>query len=91
MSLHNRIVSYKTAKPEHAGAADLVLAVKWIGNVGSHDHSLRIFDVLDGVEILDHTLEQIYDSTRDEIKRKAADIAARKGIPASRLSGPLPF
>ncbi|WP_326760338.1 DUF4145 domain-containing protein [Streptomyces phaeochromogenes] len=91
VSLHNRIASFKAAKPDHAIAADLMLAVKWIGNVGSHDHRLQISDVLDGVEILDHTLEQIYDSTKDEIKRKAADIAARKGIPASRFSGSIPF
>jgi hypothetical protein len=91
VSLHGRIVSFKAAKPEHARAADLVLAVKWIGNVGSHNHSLRISDVLDGVEILDHTLDQIYDSTRDEIARKAAEIAARKGMPASRFSGPSHF
>lgn len=91
VSLHSRIVAYKTAKPEHARAADLVLAVKWIGNVGSHTHDLRISDVLDGVEILDHTLDQIYDSTREEIIKKAADIAARKGIPASRFVGQPPF
>ncbi|WP_329338476.1 DUF4145 domain-containing protein [Streptomyces sp. NBC_01352] len=91
VNLHNRIVAFKAAKPEHAGVADLVLAVKWIGNVGSHNDSLRVPDVLEGVEILDHTLDQIYDSTKDEIKRKAADIAARKGIPASRFSGSIPF
>ncbi|MFF1678808.1 DUF4145 domain-containing protein [Streptomyces sp. NPDC058256] len=91
VNLHNRIVAFKAAKPECTVAADLVLAVKWIGNVGSHDHRLRIPDVLEGVEILDHTLEQIYDSSREEIRIKAADIAARKGIPASRFGGPLPF
>ncbi|MFM9760813.1 DUF4145 domain-containing protein [Streptomyces scabiei] len=91
VSLHNRIVSHKAAKPEHAVTTDLLLAVKWIGNVGSHDHRLRISDVLDGVEILDHTLDQIYDSTKDEIRRKAAAIAARRGIPASRFGGPVPF
>ena len=91
VNLHNRIVAFKAAKPEYAVAADLVLAVKWLGNVGSHDHRLRISDVLDGVEILDHTLEQIYDSSREEIRRRAADIAARKGIPASRFDGRLHF
>jgi DNA polymerase III delta prime subunit len=91
VSLHSRIDSFKVARPAHTAVADLILAVKWIGNVGSHDHRLRISDVLDGVEILDHTLDQIYDSSKDEIRRKAADIAARKGVPASRISGPVPF
>ncbi|MYX08601.1 hypothetical protein GTW98_17625 [Streptomyces sp. SID8375] len=57
------------------------VAVKWIGNVGSHEDRLQIPDVLDGVEILDFTLELVYDNRRDELKKKAAAIIARQGIP----------
>ncbi|MFC4501088.1 MULTISPECIES: DUF4145 domain-containing protein [Streptomyces] len=80
-TLDRRIEAFKKAKQEYADAADLLLAVKWIGNVGSHEDRLQIPDVLDGVEMLDFTLELIYDDRRDEIKKKAAAITARKGIP----------
>ncbi|MEU6331999.1 DUF4145 domain-containing protein [Streptomyces sp. NPDC047049] len=80
-SLAKRIKVFETAKPSYAEAAGLLLAVKWIGNVGSHESRLQIPDVLDGVEILDFTLELVYDDTRDELKKKAAEITARKGIP----------
>ncbi|MFE7779246.1 DUF4145 domain-containing protein [Streptomyces sp. NPDC057445] len=86
VKLHARIENLKKARPEYEDAADLLLAVKWIGNVGSHEDHLRVADVLDGVEILDHTLTLIYDNTVDDIKRKAAEITARKGIPARRLA-----
>jgi hypothetical protein len=85
-TLHERINKWKIAKPEYADPADLLLAVKWIGNVGSHDDRLRLTDVLDGVEILDHLIASVYDTTTDEIKKRAAEITARKGIPASRLT-----
>ena len=84
VSLHNRIENFRSAKPQYADAAGLLLAVKWIGNVGSHDDRLQISDVLDGIEILDYTLALVYDDTADEIKKKAAEITARKGIPARR-------
>jgi hypothetical protein len=84
ISLHERIGNFKKAKTEYAEAADLLLAVKWIGNVGSHDDRMRVDDVLDGAELLDHALEAIYDTYRDEIKKKAMEITARRGVPVRR-------
>ncbi|AGS69172.1 hypothetical protein HGI09_47000 [Streptomyces collinus] len=85
ISLHERINNWKAVKPDYTEPAELLLAVKWIGNVGSHDDRLRLADVLDGVEILDHLLTFVYDTTKDEIKKRAAEITARKGIPANRV------
>ncbi|MEV5441271.1 DUF4145 domain-containing protein [Streptomyces sp. NPDC052644] len=90
LALHRRIGKFKVAKPQYADAADLLLAVKWIGNVGSHDDVLRIADVLEGVTFLDHALELIYDTSAEEIKRRAADVVSRKGVPADRFRR-LPF
>ncbi|MCZ1012265.1 DUF4145 domain-containing protein [Streptomyces lydicus] len=81
VGLHDRIAAFKKAKPPFAEAADLLLAVKWIGNVGSHEDILKIPDVLDGIEILDFTLELVYDTRRDDLKKRAAEITIRKGIP----------
>ncbi|MEU4095268.1 DUF4145 domain-containing protein [Streptomyces sp. NPDC026673] len=91
ISLHGRIERFKLAKSEFAEAADLMLAVKWTGNAGSHGSAVQVSDVLDAVEILDRTLHHIYDTSGDEIKKKAADITARKGMPASQFTSlPMP-
>jgi hypothetical protein len=79
--LHARIKEFQASKPEYAEAADLLMAVKCIGNAGSHGDTLGVLDVLDGVEILDIALELIYGDIRQKIKRCADEIIARKGEP----------
>ncbi|MFE9481280.1 DUF4145 domain-containing protein [Streptomyces spororaveus] len=84
LTLHKRIENLASAKPAYSDAAEMILAVKWIGNVGSHEDALKVSNVLDGAEILDFVLTEIYDKSRDSIKRLAAEITARKGAPAAR-------
>ncbi|MFD8762378.1 DUF4145 domain-containing protein, partial [Streptomyces mirabilis] len=88
LSLDNRIATFKTVLPQHADAADLLLAVKWIGNVGSHEDVLRIPDVLEGAEFLDHALSLIYDSSRGDIKESFQNGKRRRQ--ASMVNGPGP-
>ncbi|MFF4296370.1 DUF4145 domain-containing protein [Streptomyces vinaceus] len=83
ISLDERISTFKAALPQHAEAAGMLLAVKWIGNVGSHEGVLRVPDVLEGVEFLDYALSLIYDTNHDDIKKRAADVTARRGRPSS--------
>ncbi|MFG2778229.1 DUF4145 domain-containing protein [Streptomyces prunicolor] len=90
LSLDNRIATFKKALPQYTDAADLLLAVKWIGNVGSHEDVLRIPDVLEGVEFLDHALSLIYDTNRDDIKKRASEVTARQGRPGT-FSIKVPF
>jgi hypothetical protein len=90
LSLDDRIATFKTALPQHADAADLLLAVKWIGNVGSHEDVLRIPDVLEGVEFLDHALSLIYDTNHGDMKKRASEVTARRGRPAT-FSIKVPF
>ena len=85
-SAHQRIELLKTRKPKFADAADLLMAVKWIGNDGSHGNELTVSDVLDGVELLNHALELMYDTSPADLKRKAAEINKRKGIPRKRAA-----
>ncbi|MEV6838593.1 DUF4145 domain-containing protein [Streptomyces sp. NPDC051133] len=86
ISLHNRIERFKVAKPEFSEAANLVLAVKWTGNFGSHGGEIRVPDVLDAIDILDRTIQYIYDTSAAGIKKKAEEIIARKGMPASQIT-----
>ncbi|MFC7841921.1 DUF4145 domain-containing protein [Streptomyces sp. NPDC057382] len=90
LDLHARISKFKKALPQHADAADLLLAVKWIGNVGSHEDVLRVPDVLEGVEFLDHALSQIYGRSPDDVKKRAAEVTARRGRPEG-FSVEVPF
>lgn len=84
LTLHSRIEKFKIVKPFHSDAADALLAVKWIGNVGSHDDSLKISNVLAGVQMLDFALTEIYETSRELLKNMAAEITARKGAPTRR-------
>ncbi|MEV1008363.1 DUF4145 domain-containing protein [Streptomyces sp. NPDC049881] len=90
LSLDDRIATFKTALPQHSDAADLLLAVKWIGNVGTHEDVLRVPDVLDGVEFLDHALSLIYGTNHDDIKKRASEVTARQGRPGT-FSIEVPF
>ncbi|MEU6214332.1 DUF4145 domain-containing protein [Streptomyces sp. NPDC047023] len=84
-TLHSRIEKFKKSNPNFSSAANLMLAVKWGGNVGTHDSILQVTDVLNIVEILERTLHEIYDTTAAEIQKKADGMIARKGIPASQI------
>lgn len=81
LNLDARIATYKKALPQHTDAADLLLAVKWIGNVGSHEDVLRVPDVLEGVEFLDDALSLIYGAPSDDVRKRAAEVTARRGRP----------
>jgi hypothetical protein len=65
--------------------ANLLEAVKWIGNQGSHEDSLSAVDVLDGVEILERALVWIYDHSSSEIYRRAISINTKNGNPTRNL------
>ncbi|MFD7030227.1 DUF4145 domain-containing protein [Streptomyces sp. NPDC059917] len=84
--LHQRIERLATAKPAYSDASKMILAVKWVGNVGSHEDALKITDILDGVAILDAALTEIYDTSKEDLKKLAAEITARKGVPISRYN-----
>lgn len=78
VSLDERIRSWRRAKPTREGVADLLLAVKWIGNAGTHeDADLAVKDVLDGVEILDEAFHRLW--VGRDIDARAQAINAAKG------------
>ncbi|AYL36581.1 DUF4145 domain-containing protein [Streptomyces fungicidicus] len=76
LSTHERIIMLKAREPD---AANLLEAVKWIGNSGSHEGSVRPDDVLNGVALLEHALHDLYDDRGKELARIAKEINARKG------------
>lgn len=63
-------------RPEVANA---LMAVKWIGNDGSHDGKLTVDDVLDGVDMLEHALNLLY-GDQDDILRRIAVVNRDRGV-----------
>jgi hypothetical protein len=75
LTLHARILLYKTQNP---AVADYLLAIKWIGNFGSHLEDLTKDDILDAYQILDFSLRKIYDKETKEIIKLSKEINKRK-------------
>ncbi|TAF58759.1 MAG: DUF4145 domain-containing protein [Flavobacterium sp.] len=75
-SLHKRIELFKIKKPDEG---DLFMAIKWIGNSGSHKNEyLSKDDLLDAYEILSHVTAKLYETTTKRIKRMTKKINKRK-------------
>lgn len=81
LKLHGRI---ERLRATHPSVAELLEAVKWIGNQGSHEDSLGVADVLEGAQLFEHALAQMYDTAPAEIRRRAMQINKAKKVRSSR-------
>jgi hypothetical protein len=77
MKLHQRIEMFRQQRPE---IADNLMAIKWIGNIGSHVGKIDNVDLLDAFEILEFSLDKLYDDREKRIKKVAKEINKNKGI-----------
>ena len=80
IDLHARIEKYKQKDPT---SANYLLAIKWLGNVGSHTSldKLGVDDLLNGFELFEHVVQRIYEKHEEHLKKIAKTINARKGRP----------
>lgn len=76
LNLHERIGLFKV---KNSQLADTMLAVKWLGNAGSHTSSLHTNDVLDAFELLDHVIEELFVEKLKKIRKLTKDINRKKG------------
>jgi len=77
LSLHKRI-DLLPAKYEEI--KDIFLAVKWLGNAGSHsNHAVTLDDVLDSYELTIELLDDIFSKKRKQAKTLAKKINKKKG------------
>lgn len=77
VSLHERIANIPT---KYADLKDLMLAVKWLGNAGSHDNDgTTIDDVFDAYEMTEHVLQEIYEPNKKRLKAIAKKVNKKKG------------
>jgi len=78
LSLHDRIISFRSKNGE---AADVLLAIKWLGNAGSHADLRGISReaVLDGMELMEHVLHLLFDSKAKNVSKLVKSINKKKG------------
>ena len=72
--LHKRIEIYN-----HPEIKDLLLAIKWIGNTGSHIGNIERIDILEAYRLLEYSLNKIYNDETIELKKITKEIIKRKG------------
>lgn len=75
-SLHDRIELFEKKKINEAKS---LMAIKWIGNSGSHTGDTLTKDgLLDGFDILEDVILKIYDTDSTRIKKLTSAINKRK-------------
>ena len=58
LTLHERITKFKSADPD---IATTLMALKWLGNAGSHPTNLSHSDVLSALDLLSYVFEEMYE------------------------------
>lgn len=77
LSLHRRI---ELVPRKHEHIKESFLAIKWLGNAGSHnDKPITLDDVMDAYEIMDEVLRELFANKRDKIKKLVKQINKKKG------------
>ncbi|WP_414553373.1 DUF4145 domain-containing protein [Stenotrophomonas forensis] len=85
ISLHNRI---KLLPDKFNEEKELLTAVKWLGNSGSHDGDrASTADVFVAYEMLEQALFGIYDDRSERLKKVAAKVNRRKGLAGVGVAG----
>lgn len=70
LTLHRRIERFQLLKPS---AGNALMAVKWIGNEGSHG-TLAAADVLDAVEVIENVIDDFWGDRRRTLSRLIAQV-----------------
>ncbi len=80
LNLHSRIELFEDKNP---AASATLMAIKWIGNAGSHAGGTMTIsqeEVVEVLQIFEHALDQIYDTKSKVLAKKIAGINKRKGF-----------
>lgn len=78
LPLDHRIDSFSTS--DSINGAHL-MALKWLGNVGSHTDDVSVDDLLDAFDILEHVLAELIDKKSASLVKLAASMTAKYGKP----------
>ncbi|MBF9222087.1 DUF4145 domain-containing protein [Hymenobacter ruricola] len=75
LSLHARIIKFGLKYPKITNA---LLAIKWIGNAGSHTSPIEKKDIIDAYDILEHSLTEIFSTKTKETEKIVKEINKKK-------------
>jgi len=70
LSLHQRIQAFQVVEPD---LGNQLMALKWLGNTGTHESAINRDDLLDAFEILDHAVSELI----DQRSKRVAALARR--------------
>ncbi len=76
LNLHTRIDACAASMPT---IGQQLIALKWLGNSGSHDGKVNGNDLLDAFEILEHTLGEIIDRRSKKVAALAKKLTKKHG------------
>jgi len=76
ISLDSRIKEFEKTDQKNA---EILLAVKWLGNSGSHAGGLTRDDVFDAFDMIELVLVNLYDTTTADIMAKVKAVNTQKG------------
>jgi hypothetical protein len=76
-TLHARIEEFRKKQPD---VADVLLAVKWIGNEGTHGQEMSVADAELCAHALEAALEALYGRNDAELLKLVREINRRKGL-----------
>jgi len=80
ISLHQRIERLATKRPRLKEICERMMAVKHLGNAGSHPGAkVKQDDLFDGFDILERVLQDMYSEHPGELARAVRQINMRKG------------
>lgn len=77
--LSKRIANFKIKYPSRVSIGDSFLAIKFIGNIGSHSADVSREQILDAYNILQHSLDIYYDNEDKRIAKLAKGIIKKRG------------
>ena len=76
LTLHARIDAFTTKEPVIGGQ---LMALKWLGNAGSHDSEVSPGELLDALEILEHVLKEIIGGHSKRVAELAKKLTEKHG------------
>jgi hypothetical protein len=78
MNLHHRIEHFGK-RPGNTEVAAKLLALKWLGNHGSHTSGLQPQDLVKAFRLLEYVIEELFQKRTHTLTKLAAQINRRKG------------
>jgi hypothetical protein len=77
LQLHQRI---GLLPDRYSNIKEMIEAIKWLGNAGSHSHDeVKVDHVLDAYELMEHVLEEIYQPKAKKLESIARKVNKKKG------------